>query len=52
MIDSKDKLSELLTKAKLLDTKRHILKSEGKLSDEGKEKLRKEIHNLEIELES
>jgi hypothetical protein len=52
MIDSKDKLSELLTKAKMLDTKRHILKSESRLSNEEKEKLRKDIHELELVLES
>ncbi len=52
MIDSKDKLSELLKKAKLLDMKRHILKFASKLSGEEKEKLQKEIQDLENELES
>jgi hypothetical protein len=52
MIDSNDRLSGLLKKAKLLDMKRHMLKSGSKLSNEEKEKIMKEIHELVMELES
>lgn len=52
MIDPKDRLSGMLAKAKSLDMKRHMLKSDEKLSGAEKEKLKREIHELVMELEN
>jgi hypothetical protein len=50
MINPQDRLSGLLAKAKMLDMKRHSLKSAS--THEEKERLTREIKELQMELES